>query len=277
MNQKSDTSNSSEGLMTFGEHLEVFRKMLFRIIAVVLVLGTAIFCFKDTTFGLLFAPSSSDFVTYRVIEHWANAFGLNFHFDAYHVQLINTELSSQFMTHVTTSAYLALLFASPFVVYELYQFIAPALYQNEKRYSACVAVVILVLFLLGLLMSYFILFPFALRFLGTYQVSAVVANQIDLSSYISTFITLTLWMGLVFQIPVLSFFLAKLGVLTANFMKRYRRHAIVLLAVVSAVITPPDLFTCCLVLVPMYGLYEISILIVAMVGKDKSPYGNGLR
>ncbi len=269
MSNNNDKSDNPLELMTFGEHLEVFRKMLFRILMVVLVIGVAIFCNKETTFGLLLAPSSNDFVTYRAIERFARVFGISFNFDSYHIQLINTELSSQFMTHVSTSAYLAFLFALPLVVYELYRFIAPALYQNEKRYSAWVAMVILMLFTLGVLMSYFVLFPFALRFLGTYQVSVVVANQINLSSYISTFVTLTLWMGLVFQIPVLSFFLAKIGVLTANFMKRYRRHAVILLAVVSAVITPPDLFTCCLVLVPLYGLYELSILIVSMVRKDE--------
>lgn len=116
-------------------------------------------------------------------------------------------------------------------------------------------------------MSYYVLFPFALRFLGTYQVAAEVVNQINLSSYISTFVTLTLLMGLVFQIPVLSFFLAKLGILTADFMKQYRRHAVVAIAVIAAVITPPDLFTCCMVIIPMYGLYELSILIVAITNK----------
>lgn len=251
--------------MTFGEHLEVFRKMLFRIIAVVAVLGVGIFCAKDTTFRLLLAPGNSEFWTYRTIEQLASNVGISFHFEPYQIQLINTDLSSQFMTHVSTSLYLALLFASPYVVVELYRFIAPALYENEKRYSAAVALSVFVLFLLGVLMSYYVLFPFALRFLGTYQVAAEVVNQINLSSYISTFVTLTLLMGLVFQIPVLSFFLAKLGLLTAGFMKHYRRHAVILIAIIAAVITPPDVFTCCMVIVPMYGLYELSILIVSMV------------
>ena len=265
MDKDKMTSESTTGLMTFGEHLEVFRKMLFRIIAVVAVLGVGIFCAKDTTFRLLLAPGNSEFWTYRTIEQLASNVGISFHFEPYQIQLINTDLSSQFMTHVSTSLYLALLFASPYVVVELYRFIAPALYENEKRYSAAVALSVFVLFLLGVLMSYYVLFPFALRFLGTYQVAAEVVNQINLSSYISTFVTLTLLMGLVFQIPVLSFFLAKLGLLTAGFMKHYRRHAVILIAIIAAVITPPDVFTCCMVIVPMYGLYELSILIVSMV------------
>lgn len=254
-------------LMTFGEHLEVFRRMLLRVLGVAAVLGIAIFCAKDITFGLLLAPTDSHFVTYRAIERMASTVGMDFHFEPYAVQLINTELASQFTTHMSASFYLALLFASPYVVVELYRFIAPALYENERRHSVALAVAIYGLFILGVLMNYYVLFPFALRFLGTYQVAATVVNQINLSSYISTFVTLTLLMGLVFQLPIASLLFAKLGVLSAPFMKRYRRHALVLIAVVSAIITPPDVFTCCMVMVPMYGLYEISILIVARVNK----------
>ena len=258
-------ASNDNGLMTFGGHLEVLRKMLFRIIGVMLVFAVVIFCAKDTTFRLLLAPCDNGFATYRWIEQLAGALGMDFHFEPFHVQLINTELSSQFMTHMSTAVYLALLFASPYVVVELYRFIAPALYENERHYSVAVAVAVYVLFMLGVLMSYYVLFPFALRFLGTYQVMPDVVNQINLSSYISTFTTLTLLMGLVFQIPVLSFFLAKMGLLEAGFMRRYRRHAFVVIAVIAAFITPPDIFTCCLVTLPMYGLYELSIVIVKRV------------
>ena len=258
-------ASNDNGLMTFGGHLEVLRKMLFRIIGVTLVFAVVIFCAKDTTFRLLLAPCDNGFATYRWIEQLAGALGMDFHFEPFHVQLINTELSSQFMTHMSTAVYLALLFASPYVVVELYRFIAPALYENERHYSVAVAVAVYVLFMLGVLMSYYVLFPFALRFLGTYQVMPDVVNQINLSSYISTFTTLTLLMGLVFQIPVLSFFLAKMGLLEAGFMRRYRRHAFVVIAVIAAFITPPDIFTCCLVTLPMYGLYELSIVIVGKV------------
>lgn len=250
-------------LMTFGEHLEIMRKMLFRIICVAVVLTAVIFCAKDTTFNLLLAPCDNSFATYKCIEHTARAFGWNFHFTPYHIQLINTELSSQFMTHVSTSFNLALLFSSPYAVVELYRFISPALYHSERKYSAIVTIAVYVLFMAGVLMSYFIIFPFAVRFLGTYQVMPNVVNQINISSYISTFTTLTIMMGAVFQIPVISFFLAKAGVLKASFMKTYRRHAFILIAITAAVITPPDIFTCCLVTLPMYGLYEISIAIVS--------------
>lgn len=252
-------------LMTFGGHLGVFRRMLIRIIVVTLCLGVVIFCCKDITFSLLLAPCDNDFVTYRAIERLCAMIGIDMKFDAYSIKLINTELSSQFMTHLSTSAYLAVLFASPYIVIELYRFVAPALYDNERHYSVPVSIAIYLLFILGVLMSYYVLFPFALRFLGTYQVAADVTNNINLSSYITTFTTLTFLMGLVFQIPVLSFFLAKMGILEATFMKSYRRHAIVLIVIIAAVITPPDVFTLVLVTLPMYALYEISILIVERV------------
>ncbi len=261
-------SENATGLMSFGEHLEVFRKMLFRIIGVVAILGIGIFCAKETTFRLLLAPSNSEFWTYRAIEKLAcNTTNINFQFDPYRIQFINTELSNQFITHVSTSFYLALLFASPYVIWELYRFIAPALYVSEKKYSLKVALSIFILFILGVLMSYYVLLPFAFRFLSTYQVSDEVVNQINLSSYISTFVTLTLLMGLVFQIPILSFFLAKMRLLTANFMRHYRRHAVIAIAIIAAIITPPDLFTCFMVILPMYGLYELSILIVSVVNR----------
>lgn len=258
-------NNQNDNLMTFGEHLEVFRKMLFRIIGITVCLAVIIFCAKDVTFRLLLSPSDNHFITYRLIEECFARFGMVFHFDSYSIQLINTELASQFMVHMSTSVYLALLLVSPYIMIELYRYIAPALYENEHRYSVSVAIAMYLLFILGVLMSYFILFPFSLRFLGTYQVATSVVNQINLDSYISTFVTLTLMMGLVFQLPVLSFFLAKMGILEASFMKQYRRHAFVLIGIVAAVITPPDLFTCFMVMMPMYGLYELSILIVGRV------------
>ncbi len=266
-----DGKNQKDSLMTFGEHLEVFRKMLFRIIGITLCLSIVIFCAKDTTFRLLLAPENSNFIIYRIVESLANVIDSDFHFEPYTVKLINTELSSQFMVHVSTSVYLALLLVLPYIVVELYRYIAPALYENEKRYSALVAVAIYLLFMLGVLMSYFVLFPFALRFLGTYQVAASVENQITLDSYISTFMSLALVMGLIFQFPVLSFFLAKMNIMEAKTMKQFRRHAFVLIGIVAAVITPPDLFTCFMVMMPMYGLYELSILVVSKtVSKQRS-------
>lgn len=256
---------NDEQLMTFGGHLEVLRQMLFRILGVTFTLAIVVFCFKEETFNVLFAPSSSDFITYKVIERFCSLFGWNFHFKPYNVALINTELSSQFMTHLTTSIYLALLCASPYIVVELFRFVTPALYDNEKRYSIMVSIAVYILFIAGVLMSYYVLFPFAFRFLGTYQVDERVLNQINLSSYISTFVSLTFLMGVVFQIPVITFFLAKIGILDAQMMSHYRRHALILISIIAAIITPPDILTLLIVTVPMYFLFELSIIIARHV------------
>lgn len=267
MSNTTETPSSREGeqLMTMGEHLAVLRRMLVRIVVITLFFAIIIFCLRQPTFDILFAPSSSDFITYRALERLCALAGIDFHFEPYSVTLINTELSSQFMTHLTTAAMLALLCVSPYVVVELFRFITPALYDNERRYSVLIATAVYLLFILGVAMSYFVLFPFAFRFLGTYQVDARVVNNINLSSYISTFATLTFLMGVVFQIPVISFFLAKMGVIRAEIMEQYRRHALIIILTVAAIITPPDLLTLILVTLPMWGLYEVSISLVRRV------------
>ena len=260
-------NNSDPNMMTFGGHLEVLRRMLFRIIAVVMVLAVVIFCFKDKTFEFLLAPSQWDFVTYRYIEAFLHRLGSSFHFSQFHINLIATELSSQFMTHISTALYLGLLGASPYILVELFRFITPALYENEKKYSVQVAIIVYLLFIIGVLMSYFILFPISFRFLGTYSVSGMVESNITLKSYISTFTTLTLVMGLVFQLPVVAFFLGKLEIVTATMLAQYRKYAFLVIMVVAAVITPPDLMTLILVTIPLYLLYEVSILVLKRMEK----------
>ena len=269
--KKTESDNNPDpNLLTFGGHLEVLRRMLFRIIAVVMVLAIAIFCFKNKTFELLLAPSQWDFVTYRYIEKFLHRLGSNFVFNQFHINLIATELSSQFMTHVTTALYIGLLGASPYILVELFRFITPALYDNEKKYSVQVAATMYLLFIIGVLMSYFILFPISFRFLGTYSVSGMVESNITLKSYISTFTTLTLVMGLVFQLPVIAFFLGKLEIVSASMLKQYRKYAFLVIMVVAAIITPPDLMTLVLVTIPLYLLYEVSIIVLKRMEKRKA-------
>ena len=252
-------------LLTFGGHLEVLRQMMFRILGVAGLIAVVVFCLKDTTWRILLAPSEWDFCMYRWVERIMQMLGIDFHFEEYHVNLIATDLSSQFMTHITTAVYLGLLGASPYILYELFRFISPALYENERKYSVQVAVIIYVLFLLGVLMSYFVLFPISFRFLGTYSVSAKVVSNITLDSYISTFVSLTLVMGVVFQLPVVAFFLGKLGVASSWMLSKYRKHALIVIMLVAAIITPPDLMTLILVTIPLYLLYEVSIRVVKWV------------
>ena len=265
--QKQDNKNSSSGFLTFGGHLEVFRQMLFRILGVSGVIAAVVFCFKDITWDLLLAPSEWNFCTYKWIEQAMQAVGVDFHFNEFHVEMIATDLSSQFMTHITTAVYLGVLGASPYILYELFRFISPALYENERKYSVQVAGIIYMLFILGVLMSYFVLFPISFRFLGTYSVSARVVSNITLDSYISTFVSLTLVMGVVFQLPVIAFFLGKMGVVTSELLSQYRKHSFLVIMLVAAIITPPDLMTLILVTIPLYLLYEVSIRVVKIVEK----------
>ena len=261
-NPKQDSKQPNGNMLTFGGHLEVLRQMLFRILGVAGLIAALVFCFKETTWDLLLAPSEWDFCMYRWLESLMQAMGIGFHFEEFRVEMIATDLSSQFMTHITTAVYLGILGASPYILYELFRFISPALYENERKYSVQVAGIIYLLFLLGVLMSYFVLFPISFRFLGTYSVSAKVVSNITLDSYISTFVSLTLVMGVVFQLPVIAFFLSKLGIVSSQMLSKYRKHAFVIIMIVAAIITPPDLMTLVLVTIPLYLLYEVSIQVV---------------
>jgi sec-independent protein translocase protein TatC len=259
------TQNDNNELLTFGGHLDVLRKMLFRILSVICAFAIVIFCFKDETFSILLAPSEWNFVTYRLIEHFFCSIGCTFQFNEWHVDLIATDLSSQFMTHLSTSICLGLLCSSPYILYELFKFVSPALYDSEKKYSVPIVFVIYFLFIIGVLMSYFVIFPISFRFLGTYSVAEKVHSTITLDSYISTFTTLTLVMGLVFQLPIIAYVLAKMGMIDAEVLSKYRKHAIIIIMLLAAIITPPDLMTLILVALPLYMLYEISIRIIKHV------------
>lgn len=253
---------TSNGLLSFGGHLEVLRQMLFRVLGVTLIFSCIVFCFKALTFEILLAPSDSSFVTYSIVEHLMQKIDRSFTFEPFDIQLIATDLSSQFVTHLTTSIYLGLLCASPFIMYELFRFITPALLENERKYSTKIMISVYSLFMIGVLMSYYILFPISFRFLGTYSVADKVHTMITLDSYISTFVSLTLLLGIVFQLPVITFILAKMGILNASQMSRYRKHALILIMFIAAVITPPDIMTLILVSFPIYSLYEISLRII---------------
>ena len=254
----------NEQQMTFWEHIEVFRKVVFRCLGVWTVCAVTAFCFKDRLFGILFAPAQSDFILYRGMCRLAELLHLNSLCPGdFTAQFINTELASQFMTHMWVALWFGVIAAFPYLIYQLYGFVAPALYEQEKRYSVMLIGFGILLFATGVLLNYFIIFPFSFRFLSTYQVQEAVVNQIALKSYIDTFLMLSLLLGILFEIPILAYFLAKLGIIETAMLKRYRKHAFVAILIIAAVITPTaDVFTLLLVSLPIYLLYEVSILIV---------------
>ena len=258
----------NDNLLTYGGHLEVLRKILFKVLGVSIIFAIIIFCNKNITWDLLLAPSDYDFITYRWIEDFIHLLGIQgFHFEKFEVELIATDLSSQFMAHITTAICLGLLCASPYILFELFRFILPALHDNERRYSLQVAIIIYALFIVGVLMSYYVIFPISFRFLGTYNVAEKVSSMITLNSYISTFTSLTIVMGVVFQLPVLIWILAKMGIVSSEILSKYRKYAVFIIIAISAIITPPDIMTCILVTLPLYALYECSIWIARRVSK----------
>ncbi len=236
--------------MTFWDHLEELRHVLLRCIIVVALFAILAFVFKDEVFWVVFAPKSPDFLPH--------IFG-----NSPDIRLINTELTRQFIVHMMTSFYVGIIVAAPYIIFELYRFIAPALYQNERRFSTPLVICSYLMFMLGILFNYFIVFPITFRFLGNYQVDSAVENLISLESYIDMLVFLSLAMGIVFEIPILSWLLGKLGILHRGQMQQFRRHAIVTILIIAAIITPTsDAFTLAIVSVPMYLLYELSILLV---------------
>ena len=245
--------------MTFWSHLDVLRSSLIRMAAVICVLAIGAFVMKDLLFSIVLAPRSSDFVTYRLLG-----------IDAFHISLMNTGLTEQFMIHMRTALYAGLLLASPYILYELFCFVSPGLYQNERRYAVWIVGAAYVMFLLGTLINYFMVFPLTVRFLGTYQVSPDVANMLTLQSYVDTLLGMSLVLGVVFELPVVCGLMGRMGLLTSSLMSQYRRHAIVAILIVAAIITPTtDVFTLFVVALPIYLLYELSIQIVRITKRNK--------
>ncbi len=254
---------------TFWEHLDDLRSVLIRIAVAVLVCSVGAFCLKDILFGVILAPQSPDFVTYKVLERAAGMFlSATASLEGLSARLINTGLALQFILHVKVSVWVGCMLASPYILYQLFGFVSPALYENERKYALHMVVSGSVMFALGILLSYFLIFPLTYRFLSTYQVSDLVANTVTIESYIDTLMTISFSMGIVFEIPVLCWVMGKIGIINPQGMRTYRRHVCVILLVIGAIITPTsDVFTLILVSLPMYLLYELSICLVARTHK----------
>lgn len=225
--------------MTFWDHLDELRGVIIRCVAVTLVLMVVAFVFRDEVFWLVLYPKGED------------------------VHLINTAVAGQFVTHMAVSFYVGLLGAMPYILYQLFHFVAPGLYRQERRLACWLVTSGYLMFMLGVLFSYAVIFPFTLDFLANYQVSSEVHNLISLESYTDTLLMLSLLLGVLFELPVVCWLLGRFGLLSADVMRRFRRPAIVTIVVVAAVITPTgDAFTLMLVSLPVYLLYEVSILVV---------------
>lgn len=254
--------------MSFWAHFDVLRGVLFRIGVLLIVLSVAFFVFMPQIFdAVILAPCHDDFPLYRLFD--AVSGGLTR--EPFEMTLINTKLASQLSIHLSTSFEMALVIGFPIVIYLLWRFVRPGLYPREREHAVKAFVAGNLMFYLGVSVGYFLVFPLTLRFLATYQLSEMIPNTITIESYMDNFTVIILAMGIVFELPLLGWLLGRMGLVTREFFGRYRRHAIVVLLVMAALITPTgDPFTLCVVFVPLYLLYEATSKMVKRRGAQQS-------
>lgn len=253
---------SEEQEFSFWEHLEALRWTIVRVLAAVFVAFLVVFVEYKVVFSqFLLSPLDSDFITYRALKSLLTLVGLSASLiPDFKIQLINYELSGQFMLQIGASAMVAIVAVFPYILFEFWKFIRPALYENESKSVGRIFFFSSFLFYLGSAVSYFVIFPLTIRFLGTYQVSELVPNQISIQSYFNALVILVLCLGITFEMPILSYFLSKIGVISRSMLAAGRKYAFVIILIVSAVITPTtDPFTLMVVAIPLYALYEVSI------------------
>jgi sec-independent protein translocase protein TatC len=269
---KSKAKNSNpDGEMTFLQHLEELRWHIIRSLVAIVIGAIVAFMFKDIIFDhIILAPNNPDFITNRLLCRLADMVNVPLLcINQNPVELISIKLTGQFTTHITISLVAGLILAFPYVFREFWSFFRPALYEKERKYARGAVTMASLLFLAGIIFGYFIIAPLSINFLGTYRVSDLVTNQINITSYIGSVTSVALASGITFELPIVVFFLARIGVLTPEFMRKYRRHAIVVVLVVAAVITPPDVFSLILVSIPLLILYEVSIFLAARVVRQR--------
>lgn len=267
---KKKTESDSE--MSFLDHLEALRWHLVRASAAIMVGAVLAFVFSDFLFDeIIFGPKKADFITYRAFCKLSQYLGLgdSLCMTDMPFKIVNNEMGGQFSMHMWTSFVVGIIIAFPYIVYEVWRFVQPALYENERKHATGGIFYTSFLFLLGVSFGYFIIAPLSVNFLANYTVSDEIENYINISSYISTVTMVTLASGILFELPIFIFFLSKIGLVTPAFLKKYRKHALVLNLVASAIITPPDVVSQIIVALPIAFLYEVGIVISARVEKQK--------
>ena len=260
-----------EAEMTFGEHLDELRKILIRVVLVFGVLVVVLFAMKGIVLDVVFAPIRETFPTNRLFAWMAdvmNSEALRISPD--NVELFNNKMAGQFMLHIKSSVVGAFILAFPYLIWELWCFVKPALPPEQRRKSIRYAVECPIWFVLGLLFGYYVIAPLAINFLGNYQVSDQISNIIDVSSFMTTVLSVSFAAAVAFQLPILIRLLATMGVVTAEGMRQYRKIAVVALLAFAAIITPPDVVSQVLIFIPCYALYEYGIGITARIEAQRA-------
>ncbi len=269
--EKKQEKVKDEKEMSFWDHLSELRGTFVRSLMAITVLAIIAFTNKDFIFNdIILAPKNPDFVTNRVLCTLGQLLGIDyFCVKEYVLEIININMSGQFMTHMYISFVVGFTVAAPYIIYEFWRFIKPALYDKERKNSSGAVIVFSLLFYAGVFFSYYLIVPLTLNFFGSYHVSEMVRNQISLDSYISTVISVTLSIGLVFELPIVIYFLTKVGIVSIDFLKKNRKYTLVIVLILSAIVTPPDVFSQILVTVPLMILYEFSIFMAKRAEKSK--------
>jgi len=267
-----EKSKSMEAEMSFFDHIEELRWHLVRSSIAIIVITIGVFAFYDEIFdGIIMGPSKTNFWTYRImceLGTWLHRPGMCI--DKINVQLINTEMAGQFTLQINSSLLIGVTLGFPYLLWELWRFIKPALHEKERKAASGFVFYASFLFALGVLFGYFVISPMSIKFLSGYTVSSKIQNLFSIDSYISSVATLTLATGAVFELPILIYILANLGILTAKIMKSTRRYAIVIILIIAAVVTPtPDMLTMTVVSIPLFVLYEVGIVVAGVVEKRK--------
>ena len=266
-----------EAEMTFGEHLDELRKILVRVVVVFMLLFVALFAIKGIVLDVVFAPIRETFPTNRLFAFMASVMNSEvLRIAPDNIEVYNTKMAGQFMLHIKSSFVGAFILAFPYLIWELWSFVKPALPPQQRKQSIRYAIECPIWFLLGLLFGYYIISPLAINFLGNYEVSDQIKNIIEVSSYMTTVISVSFAAAVAFQLPILIRLLATMGVVTAEGMRQYRKIAVVVLLIFAAVITPPDVVSQVLIFVPCYALYEYGIKIAQRIearrAKEEAEY-----
>jgi len=259
--------------MSFLDHLEELRWLLVRSFVAIIIGGCIAFAFSGFIFdNIIFAPKKSDFITYRFFCDLANKYDLDKSFCVTEIpfELISRDMEGQLNTDIWTSVTAGFIIVFPYILYLLWRFISPALYEKERKMAVWFILTTSVLFFMGILFGYFLIVPLSINFLANYRISAVVENNIDVDSYLSLIKTTVIACGLVFEMPIIIYFLAKLGLVSAAFLRKYRRYALVIILIVAAIVTPPDVISQTIVTIPLIILYEASILIAARIDRIRA-------
>ncbi len=265
---KSKKKADEKSEMSFLDHLEALRWHIIKSVVSICVFATLAYLYSGFIWSIVMAPKSSDFWTSRMIIQLSNLFGI--HSDGLNnkpLQLINFDMAGQFNMDVWTAIVAGFIIAFPYVVYQFWSFIKPALYENERRYASGAVLVMSGLFLIGVLFGYYLIAPFSIDWLASYSISDEVVNQINIKSYISMVVSIVLSGGVAFELPVFVYFLSKIGLLTPRFLRKYRKHSYIVLLIIAAIITPPDVLSQMIVTIPLVILFEISIFISARIDK----------